>query len=223
MPDTSPRGLNFPEVEEGKYDAKPKHAWTVGYGAGHYVDATGEPWSKNFNMYSYVTKELPEVVNAFFPVDPEVKSIFGHSMGGNGALVCALRNSAEYASVSAFAPISNPAESDFANEALRLYFGNAANWKEQAAQYSCTELIKARAASGLSPKEICPPALVDMGTIDTFEELVDPTLLQTTAAKHGLNLEYRWQEGYNHFYQFINTFIEDHFDFHARYLKVAQS
>jgi len=221
MPDTSPRGLDFPEVNEGKYEAEPYAAWTVGYGAGHYCDATGAPWSKNFNMYSYVTKELPALVNDYFPVDPNVKSIFGHSMGGNGALVCALRNSTEYKSVSAFAPISNPAESGFANEALRLYFGNAENWKEQAAQYSCTELIKARAAMGLSPKEICPPALVDMGTVDTFEKLVDPELLKVTAAKHDLNLEYRWQEGYNHFYNFINSFIEDHINFHALYLKSA--
>ena len=116
VPDTSPRGLEFPEIVNNK-------DYKLGYGAGHYVNATAEPWSKNFNMYTYVTKELPELVNAYFPVDPAVKSVMGHSMGGNGALMVALRNAKEYQSVSAFSPIADPASSGFAKDSLGLYFG----------------------------------------------------------------------------------------------------
>jgi len=119
--DTSPRNTDLAEANEHKWEAQPYANWCVGYGAGHYVDATAEPWNKHFNMYSYVTKELPQIVNEYFPVDPASKSIFGHSMGGNGALVVALRNAKEYRSVSAFAPLSAPLTSVLSAEALRLY------------------------------------------------------------------------------------------------------
>jgi S-formylglutathione hydrolase len=120
FPDTSPRKLGFAEVNDNEN-------WKVGYGAGHYCDATQEPWSNNFNMYTYVTSELPNIVNSYFPVDPATKSIMGHSMGGLGALTVGLRNTSDYASVSAFAPIGNPETSGFCTDAMSQYLG-----KEQA-------------------------------------------------------------------------------------------
>ncbi len=115
FPDTSPRGLSFDEVNKND-------DWKIGYGAGHYCDATQEPWKDHFNMYTYVTKELPDIVNSYFPVDPSSKSVMGHSMGGLGALTVALRNSNDYASVSAFAPIGNPVSSGFCSTAMTNYF-----------------------------------------------------------------------------------------------------
>lgn len=177
MPDTSPRGLDFPEVNDNK-------DWKLGYGAGHYCNATAEPWCKNFNMYTYVTKELPNLVNQFFPVDPNAKSVMGHSMGGNGALVVALRNAKEYKSVSAFSPIASPSTSGFSADALDKYFGGD---KEKMKEYGCVDLINQRSEAGMRPKDICPPCLVDTGTSDNFEHFLTSDVLKDAAGKADLD------------------------------------
>lgn len=130
MPDTSARGIEWPQ-DDTKFDLPDSVAgWCAGLGAGHYCNATGEDWKKHFNMYTYVTKELPDIVNRYFPVDPAAKSVSGNSMGGNGALVVGLRNSKEWQSVSAFAPGSAFAKPGFTIDALRLMMGDGADWEE---------------------------------------------------------------------------------------------
>lgn len=211
FPDTSPRGLDFDEVNDNK-------DWKVGYGAGQYCNATAAPWSKNFNMFTYVTEELPALVAKFFPVDPNARSVMGHSMGGNGALCVGMR-SAGWASVSAFAPISNPVESGCTSEAMGLYFGNN---KTEAEKYSSSKIIQAKIAEGVAPKDVIPPTLVDTGTSDDFEEWLNSPELKNTAAAAGIKVNFRMQDGYDHSYNFITSFIEEHIDFHALYLKTAQ-
>jgi len=158
FPDTSPRGLNFAEVNDNE-------DYKIGYGAGHYCNATAEPYSKNFNMFSYVTEELPGFVADFFPVDPNARSVMGHSMGGNGALVVAMK-SAGWASCSAFAPISDPSTSSFGVAMLSKYFGGD---KAAAEQYSSTCIIKAKLLAGVAAKDIICPTMCDTGTSDNFE------------------------------------------------------
>lgn len=181
FPDTSPRGLDFEEVNENK-------EWKIGYGAGHYCNATAAPWNKNFNMFTYVTEELPALVARFFPVDPNARSVTGHSMGGNGAL-CVGMQTAGWASVSAFAPISNPVESGFASEAMGKYFGGDVAAAEK---YSCSKIIKAKIASGCAPKDVIPPTLVDTGTSDGWEKFLNSTELKNTAAAAGINMNFRF-------------------------------
>jgi S-formylglutathione hydrolase len=154
FPDTSPRNVEgYTPVNLGS------DSWKVGYGAGFYCDATAEPWAKNFNMYSYITEELPNIVETFFPVQKGVKSITGQSMGGNGSLVIAARNPHLYKSVSAFAPISSPSNplSGFASEAIPRYF---ANNPEAAKLYDCSEVIR--------NAKVIPNGLIDIGTHDEF-------------------------------------------------------
>jgi len=200
VPDTSPRGLDIPG-EAASYD--------FGLGAGFYVDATEAPWSGGYRMYSYVAKELREVVAAGFPVEPSRAGIFGHSMGGHGALTIALKNPQSYKSVSAFAPISSPMRCPWGEKALAGYLGaDRARWRE----YDATALIEDRGWSG-------PPLFIDQGTKDPFlDSQLKPELLRASCLEHKVPLELRMQEGYDHSYFFISSFIEDHLRFHARYL-----
>jgi S-formylglutathione hydrolase len=200
IPDTSPRGLNLPG-DADSYD--------FGVGAGFYVDATETPWSKNYRMYSYVVRELPAVVAAAFPVDPSRTGIFGHSMGGHGALTIALKNPEAYRSISAFAPICSPMRCPWGEKALAGYLGSGrAKWRE----YDATALIEDRGWRGA-------PILVDQGTKDQFLDIqLKPELLKAACTARSVPLEMRLQEGYDHSYFFIATFVEDHLRFHARHL-----
>jgi len=198
-PDTSPRGANLP----GETDA-----WDFGAGAGFYVDATREPWSKHYRMYSYVTRELPALVAEHFPAAGSRQGIFGHSMGGHGALVCALRNPALFRTVSAFAPIAAPIRCPWGKKAFKGYLGDDHEaWR----QYDASELVK----QGAFPGEI----LVDQGLSDKF--LVDqlyPEALETACRDVGQALNLRRHKGYDHGYFFISTFMEDHLRHHAEKL-----
>jgi S-formylglutathione hydrolase len=200
VPDTSPRGLKIPGEGES-YD--------FGVGAGFYLDATQPPWSRGYRMYSYVTRELPRLIEANFPIDPARSGIFGHSMGGHGALTIALKNPAHYRSVSAFAPICSPMRCPWGEKALAGYLGaDRSGWRE----YDATALIESRGWKG-------PALLVDQGTDDQFlESQLKPELLQEACRRSGVPLELRLQAGYDHSYFFIATFIEDHLRFHARNL-----
>jgi len=201
-PDTSPRGLNLPGDSE---------SWDFGVGAGFYVDATQAPWSANYRMYSYVTAELPEVIAAYFPADTARQGIFGHSMGGHGALVCALRNPQRYRSVSAFAPIAAPMHCPWGDKAFSRYLGSDRTpW----AQYDAAELVRQRPFG----REI----LIDQGTADKFLcEQLKPERFQSACAASGQKLTLRMQEGYDHGYFFIATFVEDHLRFHAAALEAG--
>ncbi len=199
MPDTSPRG---PEVadEPDRYD--------LGQGAGFYVNATQEPWAAHYQMYDYVTKELPALIEAELPLIPGLKSITGHSMGGHGALICALKEEGAYRSVSAFAPICHPMVCGWGTGCFGAYLGDDREaWKA----YDATELIKAGAA------EI--PLLIDHGTGDEFlADQLYPQDLQAACKDRGFPLTLRMQEGYDHSYHFIATFIGEHLAYHARAL-----
>ena len=199
-PDTSPRGTDFP----GEHDS-----YDFGSGAGFYVDATAQPWARNYRMYSYVTKELPALIEASFPVDRARQGIFGHSMGGHGALVCALRNPERYRSLSAFAPISAPMRCPWGEKALSGYLGEDRQaWRE----YDATEL----AARADWQTEI----LVDQGTADDFlDEQLKPHLLQEAFRSAGIPLTLRFQAGYDHSYYIMASFMADHVAHHARVLK----
>jgi len=199
-PDTSPRGLDLPG-EHDDYD--------FGSSAGFYVNATEMPWSDHYNMYSYVTEELPDLVFGMFPGDKSKQGIFGHSMGGHGALICALRNPDLYRSVSAFSPICAPTQCAWGIKALAGYLGvdNDVAWQ----QYDACKLIN----SGARTTQI----LVDQGTADLFlPEQLKPNLLVAACEKAGIPLELRMQDGYDHSYFFIATFVGDHIEWHARAL-----
>ena len=200
VPDTSPRGLNIPGETES-YD--------FGLGAGFYVDATEAPWSGGYRMYSYTAKELPKTIAANFPIDPSRTGIFGHSMGGHGALTIAIKNPDFYRSVSAFAPICSPMRCPWGEKALAGYLGSdRSRWRE----YDATALLEERGWSG-------PPIFVDQGTKDPFlESQLRPDLLRETCLRRNLRLDLRMHEGYDHSYYFIASFIEDHLRFHARLL-----
>ena len=197
-PDTSPRGGDVPD-DEG-YD--------FGKGAGFYVDATEAPWSKHFRMESYVARELPELIAAHFPADMARQAITGHSMGGHGALTLALKNPGRFKSVSAFAPIVAPARVPWGEKALTGYLGSdRAAWR----RYDATALIEDGAR--------VPDMLVDQGNADNFlEEQLRPELLAHACDKAGIPLTLRMQEGYDHSYYFISTFMEDHLRWHAERL-----
>ena len=198
--DTSPRALDIPGEGE---------SWDLGLGAGFYVDATRDPWARGYRMYSYVTRELPSLVAASFAIDPARASISGHSMGGHGALVAALRNPAAYRSVSAFAPIASASRCPWGRKALSAYLGEEGPaW----AEYDAAELLAARGWRG-------PAILVDQGTADSFlESQLMPQRLVEAAGKARVPIELRMQPGYDHSYYFIATFIEDHLRFHAQAL-----
>jgi S-formylglutathione hydrolase len=201
VPDTSPRGLGIPG-ESDSYD--------FGLGAGFYVDATEPPWSRGYRMYSYITQELAEDVAANFPVDPTRVGIFGHSMGGHGALTIALRNPQHYKSVSAFAPIASASRCPWGEKALTGYVGpDRTRWRE----YDATALIEGRGWKG-------PPIVVDQGTNDQFlESQLKPSLLQDACQRSGVPLDLRLRSGYDHSYFFVATFMEEQMRFHAEHLR----
>jgi S-formylglutathione hydrolase len=196
-PDTSPRGLGIPG-EADSYD--------FGLGAGFYVDATEAPWSRGYRMYSYVSAELPKLIGSEFPVDPLRVGIFGHSMGGHGALTIALKNPDYYRSVSAFAPIVSPLRCPWGEKALKGYLGtDRAAWRT----YDTTALVEDRGWRG-------PALLIDQGTDDQFlQQQLKPELLEEACRRNNVPLQLRLQEGYDHSYFFIASFVEDHLRFHA--------
>lgn len=198
VPDTSPRGQGVPDDAEG--------AWDFGLGAGFYLDADQSPWRKHYNMYSYITGELPQLVEHAFPVSGQ-KSIMGHSMGGHGALTIALKNEHAYQSVSAFSPICAPMECAWGHKAFTHYLGND---RDLWAQYDSCALI----AAG----DKTMPLLVEQGGDDTFLDQLLPERLQHVCTEQQHPLEFRWREGYDHSYFFIATFIGEHIVYHARYL-----
>ena len=199
-PDTSPRGLGLPGEDED---------WDFGSGAGFYLDATAEPWSRHYKMYTYLTRELPAVVAEHFPASG-AQGIFGHSMGGHGALTLALKNQDLYASVSAFAPIAAPTRAPWGVKAFSGYLGpDTETWRE----HDASELVRER------PFADGRPILVDQGTADQFlEEQLYPEVLEDACREIGQPLALRWHEGYDHGYYFISTFIEDHVRHHAEAL-----
>lgn len=199
-PDTSPRGDDVPDDPEGAYD--------FGLGAGFYLDATEPPWARHYRMESYLMQELPAVVARTLPADMKRQAIMGHSMGGHGALTLSLRHPGHFASVSAFAPIASPINCPWGQKALGGYLGpDRAAWR---AHDACA-LIEDGAR--------LPALLVDQGTADGFlEAQLKPGLLEHACAKAGIALTLRRQEGYDHSYFFIASFVEDHLRWHARTL-----
>jgi len=200
-PDTSPRGEGVP--------GDPNNAYDFGLGAGFYVDATEAPFARNYRMWSYVTEELPQLVAAQFPVDVKRQSIFGHSMGGHGALTIALRHPDRYRAASAFAPIVAPSLVPWGTKALAGYLGsNKAAWRK----HDAVALIE----DGAKFSEF----LVDYGDADPFlTEQLRPELLKAACDKAGIPLTLRRQAGYDHSYYFISTFMADHLQWHAAKLK----
>ncbi|MGQ3048795.1 MAG: S-formylglutathione hydrolase [Niveispirillum sp.] len=194
-PDTSPRG-------EGVADDT---GWDLGQGAGFYVDATEAPWAPHFRMWTYVTAELPALVAEHFPADMDRQGITGHSMGGHGALTVALRHPGRFKSVSAFAPIVATAQVPWGQKAFPAYLGgDQASWR----RHDAVALIEGGAR--------VPEILVDQGTADGFlENQLRPQLLADACAKAGIALTLRLQEGYDHSYYFISSFMEDHLRWHA--------
>ncbi len=200
-PDTSPREPRIP----GDADK-----WDFGQAAGFYVDATAAPWSTNYRMYSYVTRELPEIVEAHLPVRPGAVGIFGHSMGGHGALTLALRNPERYKSVSAFAPIAAPMQCAWGQKAFSNYLGTDQNtWRE----HDATVLV--------ARKPFPTPILIDQGLADQFlaDQQLLPEKFSAAAAAAGQKLTLRMQPGYDHGYYFIQTFMADHLRHHAKILQ----
>ncbi len=201
-PDTSPRGEGVPDDPEGAYD--------FGLGAGFYVDATEAPWSRNYRMRSYIERELPALLAEHLPTDMGRQGITGHSMGGHGAITIALRNPGRFKAVSAFAPIASPLNCPWGEKALTGYLGpDRAPWRD----YDSCALI----ADGAR----LPDLLVDQGAADGFlENQLKPQLLEAACAEAGIPLTLRRQDGYDHSYFFIATFIEDHLRWHADRLGV---
>ena len=199
-PDTSPRGACFPG-EDDDYD--------FGSGAGFYLDATQEPWSRAYNMYSYVTRDLAAAVAANFPADMARQGIFGHSMGGHGALTIALKNPETYSSVSAFSPICAPMRCPWGTKAFTGYLGDdQETWR----QYDASELVHTTSSKA--------KLFIDQGSDDQFlEEQLRPDLLVEACEEVGHHFELRMQPGYDHSYFFIATFMEDHLRHHAEALK----
>jgi S-formylglutathione hydrolase len=200
-PDTSPRGEGVP--------GDPANAYDFGLGAGFYVDATREPFAGNYRMWSYVTEELPKLVSENFPVDSNRQSIFGHSMGGHGALTVALRHPSRYRATSAFAPIAAPSQVPWGIKALSGYLGDdRQTWRK----HDAVALIEDGAS--------LPDLLVDYGDADQFlAEQLRPELLQAACEKAKIPLTLRRQPGYDHSYYFISTFMADHLRWHAERLK----
>ena len=199
-PDTSPREPRLPGDADN---------WDFGLAAGFYLDATVSPWSQYYRMYSYVTRELPELIAANLPALAGASGIFGHSMGGHGALVCALRNADRYKSLSAFAPIAAPMQCPWGKKAFTNYLGeDASAWRE----YDASELVAHQPFPGL--------ILIDQGTKDQYlAEQLMPEKFAAAAARSGQKLNLRMQPGYDHGYYFIQTFMADHLRHHAERLK----
>ena len=201
FPDTSPRGDQVADHPD-RYD--------LGKGAGFYVNATQQPWSSHYQMYDYVNSELPELIEQNLPLIAGVKSVSGHSMGGHGALICALKNPGAYRSVSSFAPICNPLASGWGQDCFDLYLGND---KSAWAAYDATSLVESGARVG--------DIFIDQGDADEFlhDGQLLPDNLQTACDAQGQPCTIRMQPGYDHSYHFIASFIGDHIEYHAKFLK----
>ena len=201
-PDTSPRGTDVPDEPDN---------WQFGSGAGFYVDATEAPYDINYRMYSYIMEDLSALVAAQFPLRMDRQGIFGHSMGGHGALVIGLRNPQQYVSVSAFSPIANPSDCPWGEKALGGYLGDDKSaWQAY------------DAAILLAEKQHYIPLLVEQGRADQFlEEQLKPQALINAAQKSDTQLTLNMHEGYDHSYFFIASFIEEHLQFHASHLGIG--
>ncbi|WP_373028051.1 S-formylglutathione hydrolase [Sulfitobacter sp.] len=194
FPDTSPRGDDV--ADDDAYD--------LGKGAGFYVNATQDPWQPHFQMWNYIADELPALLAEEFSLDMDRQAISGHSMGGHGALTLAMNLDGRFKSVSAFAPIANPSDSDWGCKQLSAYLGpDKAAW----ANHDATLLMAEKGFPG--------PVLIDQGTDDQFLDLLKPEALAAAIAKRRQNATFRMQPGYDHSYFFISTFMEDHIAFHA--------
>jgi S-formylglutathione hydrolase len=195
-PDTSPRGGDVPDELTN---------WQMGKGAGFYLDATEAPWSENYQMYTYVTEELPAYVSQHFRMDMTRQGIFGHSMGGHGAMTIALKNPDRFKSCSAFAPIVEPSTADWSVPALEKYLGeDRAAWR----RYDACALVRDGARF--------PEFLIDQGKADGFlENGLRPWLFEETVRDTGIKLTLRMHERYDHSYYFISTFMDDHLRWHA--------
>jgi S-formylglutathione hydrolase len=201
-PDTSPRGDDVPD--------DPQQAYDFGLGAGFYLNATQTPWNRHYHMYDYLTRELPALLFNEFRGDPERQGIFGHSMGGHGALTIGLKNPDTYQSISAFAPICSPMNCPWGHKALSHYLGEDRDrWRE----YDATEIVKDL------HKVPASTLLIDQGLADQFlKQELNPELFEAACAARGVKLELRCHDGYDHGYYFIATFVEDHLRHHARIL-----
>ncbi|WP_134680877.1 S-formylglutathione hydrolase [Paracoccus ravus] len=197
FPDTSPRGEGVANDE----------AYDLGQGAGFYVDATEAPWAPHFRMWHYITHELPELVFTNFPLDREAQGITGHSMGGHGALTIAMTLPETYKTVSAFAPIAHPSESDWGRKQFSAYLGED---KTAWARHDSTLLMRDRGF----PREV----LIDQGASDQFLDLLKPEALSHAMAERRQPGEFRMQQGYDHSYFFVQTFMADHIRWHAERL-----
>lgn len=198
-PDTSPRGTDVPDELTN---------WKMGKGAGMYLDATESPWSEHFQMYSYITEELPALVAEHFRVDMDRQGIFGHSMGGHGAMTMALKNPERFKSCSAFAPIVNPLTADWTQDAFEKYLGaDRTKWRE----YDACALVEDGARF--------PEFLIDQGKADSFLETgLKPWLFEEVIQGTDIGLTLRMHERYDHSYYFISTFMDDHLKWHAERL-----
>ena len=194
-PDTSPRGEDIPDEKDN---------WQFGSGAGFYLDATEPPYDRNYNMYTYIIEELPSIIENNFDFDMSRQSIFGHSMGGHGAIVMALRNPKKFKSCSAFAPIVEPSTASWSSDAFKKYIGlNQSDWQ----MYDSVALVK----NGYHFPEI----LVDQGDADSFlKEGLRPWLLDDACKDKNINLKLRMHPNYDHSYYFISTFMSDHLIWH---------
>lgn len=194
VPDTSPRGKDV--ADDPAYD--------LGQGAGFYVNATEAPWAKHYRMYDYVVKELPELIEKSFPANDR-RSVFGHSMGGHGALIVALKNPGRYRSVSAFSPIVAPTRVPWGEKAFTAYLGQD---REAWRKYDATELIQDAKERHL--------LFIDQGTDDQFlEKELKPDLLKEACKRAGHPINLRMHQGYDHSYYFIASFVEEHISHHA--------
>ncbi|HEX8569952.1 MAG TPA: S-formylglutathione hydrolase [Caulobacteraceae bacterium] len=199
-PDTSPRGDDVPD--------DPEKTYSLGKSAGYYLDATEEPWARNYRMRSYVEQELPALVASHFPADMARQGISGHSMGGHGALTVALRNPDRFRSVSCTAPISSPMRTEWGRRALTAYLGpDKSTWRE----HDATALIEDGAR--------LPEILVDQGEADEFMDRLRPDLLEDACAVAGQPLTLRRRPGYDHSFFFVASVIEDHARWHAERLR----
>lgn len=200
-PDTSPRGAGIEGEDED---------WDFGSGAGFYLDATAKPWASHYRMESYITEELPDLLHTVLGESSGPHGIFGHSMGGHGAITLALKHPGRYQSVSAFAPICAPSEVPWGQKAFGGYLANKEEWP----LHDASELV----AAG----KRCPNILIDQGLADKFlSEQLSPRAFEAQCKEAGQPVELRMQEGYDHSYYFIQTFMEDHLRHHAKYLAVV--
>ena len=204
-PDTSPRGEGVADDPEG--------AWDFGLGAGFYLNATQAPFDQHYQMYQYISQELPDLIVEKFPIDSRKQGVFGHSMGGHGALTIGLKHPERFKSISAFAPICAPSQCAWGHKAFSNYLGDdQTQWKA----YDSCELIK---AGVLNSRKI--PLLVEQGCADDFlTEQLKPELLQQACEEMGVSLELNYRKGYDHSYFFIASFIGGHIAFHAQQLAV---